>query len=585
MKIGLVLRTLAHLRGEQLIHRPIRQIQSRLDGLLPANRWTHPSSLPLDDSRVGEIKRVVRSLPHLNQPLTEIEPELEGLKNDRYTFLNVTRELRPVDWNVRYVGHLWNYNLHYFAYSYWCARAFAERGDDGALEFMRRSIESWIDGARPGKSDGWQPYPTSVRIVNWIYAHALVAESLIDDTFREKWVGSIHSQLEFLESRIEYHLLANHILKNAKALLIGGLFFNNRRWVKLGHNLLIREINEQVLPDGGHFERAPMYHAQTFADILESFLLLRTFGELRNADEGLVTSVLHRMASFLQAMTNRDGTLSLFNDSANVFELRPGPLLESAREVLGEIMQIEKFPQSGYFTWTSREGKERIIVDAGQPSVSYNTAHAHCDLLSYELWLNGHAFVVDSGVHGYDDDPFREYARSTRAHNTVVLDSLEQSEVWATFRMGARASDIRGDSAGDDSSWGFRGSYSPYFDRGLIHQRKIERDGSGGWSIVDTVSGGTGRTAESFIHLHPDVSVHAEGGKLISCRRNGAIVTIEPFGVDKVEVVSGVESPKQGWYFPDFGIALPCATIRMTTHVREGCEFGYRIRPEGLDPR
>jgi uncharacterized heparinase superfamily protein len=87
----------------------------------------------------------------------------------------------------------------------------------------------------------------------------------------------------------------------------------------------------------------------------------------------------------------------------------------------------------------SEDANERVVVDAGPPSATYNTAHAHCDLLSYELWLRGRPLFVDSGVHGYDGDKFREYARSTRAHNTVVFDGREQSEVWATFRMGARA--------------------------------------------------------------------------------------------------------------------------------------------------
>jgi uncharacterized heparinase superfamily protein len=581
LKVGLVLRTLAHLRAGQLIYRPIRLIQSRLDGTLLANRWTNTESVAAfpPEENVRRVRGVVTSLPHLNQPLSELESRLEDLKNDRYTFLNTTRELNPIDWNTRYESHLWNYGLHYFGYSYWCARAFVERGDDLALSLLKRRISSWIDEARPGGSDGWQPYPASLRIVNWVYAYSLVAETLNDNQFLGRWARSIYRQLDFLEVHIEYHLLANHILKNAKAILIGGLFFEEQRWVDRGRDLLLREIDEQVLIDGGHLERAPMYHAQVLGDILESFLLLKAFNALDASASAGIAEVLVRMSSFLEAVTNPDGTLALFNDSANAYELRPRPLLNSAQQFLGQTPSVSTFPQSGYFKWNSIDGAERIIVDAGPPAASYNTAHAHCDLLSYELWLNGHAFVVDSGVHGYEGDKFREYARSTRAHNTVMVDGREQSEVWATFRMGARASAIRAESSGSDAEWSFRGSYSPYFDRSLIHERRIERKASGEWRIVDRVTGGSARTAESFVHLHPDVVVSRQDGLTLACQLNGQVVIIEPFGIEAVEIACGAESPAQGWHFPDFGIAKPAPAIRLRTRVRQGEEFGYTIRP------
>jgi uncharacterized heparinase superfamily protein len=580
LKPGLVLRTLAHLRREQLIYRPIRLVQSRLDGTLLSSRWTDTKSVrkrPTEDG-VREIARVIRSLAHLNQPITELTDWLSDLENDRYTFLNKTRELKPIDWNVRYENHLWSYCLHYFGYSYWCARAFVELGDKAAFSRLKRSISSWIEEARPGKSDGWQPYPASLRIVNWIFAYSLVAGSTEDQVFFERWAGSLYRQLEFLQSRIEYHLLGNHILKNAKAMLIGGLFFQERRWIDLGRDLLVREIDEQVLADGGHFERAPMYHAQVAGDILESLQLLRAFGEIDQVTDKRIEVVLARMAGFLEAVSNPDGTLALFNDSANAYDLRPLPLLASLRSVVAQIPSVSTFPESGYFSWTTAGGSERILVDAGPPAATYNMAHAHCDLLSYELWIDGRALVVDSGVHGYEGDRFREYSRSTRAHNTVVFDGREQSEIWATFRVGARASSIAGEAHGSLTDWAFCGSYSPYFDHNLVHKRRIERDSRGTWRIADTVSGGAVETAESFIHLHPDVSASRGRGLAVVCDLNGRGLVIEPFGIDAAEILRAEENPPQGWHFPDFGIARPASTIRLSVRVRRGEEFGYTIR-------
>src|SRR5262249_23055062 len=147
-------------------------------------------------------------------------------------------------------------------------------------------------------------------------------------SFRASWRASIYQQLDFLHHHLEYHLLANHLLKNAKALVIGGLFFalgqQGQQWLAAGQQLLWRELNEQVLADGGHYERSPMYHAQTLADGLECFALLQAFGYLKQ-DKQAVTRRLRTMADFLAALSYDDGTLALFNDSANTDETRPAP--------------------------------------------------------------------------------------------------------------------------------------------------------------------------------------------------------------------------------------------------------------------
>ena len=523
------------------------------------------------------------SFPHLNRPLREYDERLAGLLAGRFTFLNRTLELKKVDWNRRYESHLWNYQLHYFGYSLWCARALLARGDERAMRRCQALIESWIEGARIGRSDGWDAYPVSLRVVNWIYAYALVAGRYDDHRFLARWSASIHRQLDFLSRHIEYHLLANHVIKNAKALVIGGLFFaddpRGARWLAAGERLLWQEFNEQVLGDGGHYERAPMYHASALADFLECFALLRALGAQCSAN---IEAKLRAMARFLAAMTYADGTLALFNDSANAEEARPLPILAAAERICGGDLRAypRSFPETGYYLWNSRDGAERIVVDAGPPAVWYNPAHAHCDLLSYELWLGGRPFVVDSGVHGYGGDRFREYVRSTRAHNTVSLDGREQSEVWGTFRMARSAELLSAEARDDGRTWEFRGAYRPYHAARLSHERHVRREANGDWVITDTVRGGAAERALSFVHLHPEVlTQRADDQSLaVKCQAGPRTALIEPFGAESVEVIKGAESPLQGWYFPDFGVAQPSATVCFEYRVSTGETFGYQIR-------
>jgi uncharacterized heparinase superfamily protein len=589
----LVLHTLPHLRWEQIVYRPLRVAQFRAYAAMPqlAARWhTLPAAAPAAAAGVSEIFRLVfaRQFAHHTRPLGEYDEMFRDLRAGRFTFLNRTLTIAAPDWNQRYESHLWNYQLHYFNCVVPAARARRERSETDVWQFCQQQIESWMAQARIGVSDGWDAYPTSLRVVNWIYAYTLLNDCLPDEAFLQKWRTSIYQQLDFLSSHLELHLLANHLLENAKALVIGGLLFaddeRGRKWLEEGERLLWREFAEQVLPDGGHYERSPMYHALALAGFLECFALLKAFRTKR----GLAWSVpaseivtrLRAMTRFLEAMTWPDGTLALFNDAANTEAARPLPIIEAAARIVGEetLFQPPVFPETGYYCWSSR--RERIIVDAGPPSVDYNAAHAHCDLLSYELWLDGRPFITDSGVHGYGGDRFREYARSTRAHNTVMFDGQEQSELWGTFRLARRAELLGVEVSGDEQKWSFEGACQPYFDKRLIHRRRILRMSSGEWVIEDTMCEGRAARAASFIHLHPEVKAkRADHSFTVECQSGESTFIIEPFGATGVAIVSGSEAPTQGWYFPEFGVAQPAQTICFEYQLEEGHSFGYRISP------
>ncbi len=579
--------TLRHLRWEQLVYRPLRVAQYSLYRAFPplTSGWTNPNGAAPDvASETISLFRTVfgESFAHLNTPLEEYDQRLVDLAEGRHTFLNRTLKLNPIDWNRRCESHLWNYQLHYFDFAVWCARALVERGDEKAWRYCQSLIESWIEQARAGRSDGWDAYPVSLRVVNWIYAYALVAEVGDDQQFLAAWRASIYRQLDFLSRHLEFHLLANHLLKNVKALVIGGLFFSHERWLTAGERLLWREFEEQVLEDGGHYERSPMYHAQATVDFFECYALLGAFNRLP-PNAGEVESKLRLMAGFLEAMSYADGTLALFNDSANTEETRPKPIIETAKRVCGykEKNFPREFFQTGYCLWISPDEREKLIADIGPPSVNYNTAHAHCDLLSYELWLDGRPFIVDSGVHGYGGDRFREYCRSTRAHNTVMFDGREQSEVWGTFRMGRRVHLIGVFALGDKLGWNFVGGYRSCYDQRMIHERRVTRTADGEWRFRDQVISGKAEQAISFVHLHPSIEVRksSEYSLAVEGRAESFKFLIEPVGAAAVEIITGAESPIQGWHFPGFGIAQPNATIIFDYQLRgEPKVFGYTIK-------
>jgi uncharacterized heparinase superfamily protein len=554
MRVGLYIETIRYLRYRQIYER-LRRALRRI-GVSAKNGVVR--------SGVG---RWCAFLP---------PPDTGG--PDSFSFLNVPAHVSAVlgEWDGVEVGKLWRYNLHYFDYLHW---------PSFDPETKQALINDWINSCPPGMPDAWEPYPLSLRVVNWIKYWLSGVPPTQDQ------LDSAASQLAWLSQDLEYHLLANHLLKNGKALLFGGLYFEGpeaRSWLDKGLEILLAEADEQVLPDGGHFERSPMYHCIVLEDYLDAVNLARASPGLvpASAVEKLAATA-RRGAGFLQAITAGDGRIPLFNDAAFGITPEPDQILEYARRVLGEgaLSAPEpgarriSLPDTGYFGY--RRGGDSLIVDCGPVGPDYQPGHAHCDTLSYELCVDGQRVVVDAGVYGYEADDRRHYARRTSSHNTVEVDGAEQSEIWAAFRVARRARPL--EAVLSDWEGGvltFRGAHDGY--RRLpgrpIHSRQVRMDpAAGAWEIRDTIAG-SGKARHrvvSSVHLGFDISVRPEatsGVQAFLLRHNISGLQL------RLSVICGSPARvEDGYHFPEFGL---CRDNKVIVIEREGpfpLQMQYRI--------
>jgi uncharacterized heparinase superfamily protein len=413
-----------------------------------------------------------------------------------FRFLGIEREL-PVSggWDDPADTKLWRYNLHYF-------NDLNASGCELRSAWHRALLERWVAENPPGRGTAWEPYPTSLRIVNWI------KWSLAGNRWPAAVEHSLAVQARWLSRRIEHHLLGNHLFANAKALLFAGLFFEGPEadgWFAAGRTLVERELSEQVLTDGGHFERSPMYHALFMEDVLDICNVLRAFERDLPADW---LRLLPRMQCWLDAMTHPDGEVSFFNDSA--FDIAPTceALAAYARRMdLGpptsQPGDLTVLADSGYARLHA--GRALLLCDCAPVGPDYLPAHAHADTLAFELSLGSQRVFVNSGTSEYGTGAERQRQRGTAAHNTVVIDGEDSSEVWAGFRVGRRArAQMHVVSA--TPAVAVRGTHDGY--RRLsgrnVHTRTWTLD-TQCMTIEDEVSGAA-RSKIAFFHLHPQVS-------------------------------------------------------------------------------
>lgn len=501
---------------------------------------------------VGRIQqRLHRPRPDLRRPpalrslagawLTPCRKEQSLVGPDRFRFLNEERQLVfPQAWNATGPSRLWVYNLHYFD------DLTAVRAHD-RLQWHKALIGQWILENPPARGTGWEPYPLSLRIVNWI------KWSLAGNALDPEAVHSLAIQTRQLRRRLEFHLLGNHLFENAKALFFAGLFFTGeeaQEWLRTGEALLQRELAEQVLPDGGHFERSPMYHALVLEGLLDLANLCATFGWPVPAAWGAAVTGMLR---WLRTMNHPDGGITFFNDAA----LGVAPDLEQL-EAYAAALRLA-VPSSGTGTCLLRDsgyarleaGAAVVFADVAAVGPDYLPGHAHADSLSFELSVDGRRVLVNSGTSVYGTGPERQRQRGTAAHNTVRLDAVDSSDVWSGFRVGRRAR-VGVEHFAAQPTASLQASHDGYRHlKGRPEHRRHWMLDEHALTVEDTIEGNGHHLVEVFFHLHPDFSLRPDGGGLFSA------VHKDSGGTVRFELDSQVTwQVHPGSWHPAFGVSV-----------------------------
>lgn len=482
-----------------------------------------------------------------------IEPATDDGR--RFRFLGQSTEFSG-NWNDKRLPKLWLYNLHY-------QDDLNAKGSEARPELCRELIDAWIAGNPPMQGNGWEPYCLSLRIVNWVKCFSRLDSGQID----QSWLHSLATQASALSQQLEYHILGNHLFANAKALVFVGAFFGDKQgdlYLKQGLRVLDKQVREQFLDDGGHFELSPMYHASLLWDLADLVALQQAGGlpELSKRVDSWV-SHLNKGLEWLETMVHPDGDISFFNDAA--FGIAPTlSELKAYSGQLGIPVPENSCPQALQSHWLSASGYavidwpggHRLIADVARVGPDYQPGHAHADTLSCELSLFGQRFLVNSGISQYGEGSERHRQRSTAAHNTVEVEGQNSSEVWAGFRVARRARPFDIEVQDKPGVVYLAASHNGYKRLpGRVTHRRYWRANVHGLEIEDELFGSFERSVAHW-HFHPDVSVHPLGQSCFEAHLpDSRAITLEILGAEGRLVESS-------WH-PRFGTALDNQTLEL----------------------
>lgn len=462
--------------------------------------------------------------------------------NDEVVFLNQRGLIKQApDWNSPEFSKLWLYNLHYF--DDLNSENYAER------EITHyRFIDRWIDENPPGQGNGWEPYPISLRLVNWVKWFSR------KESIEQTYLNSIAIQADALTQQLEYHILGNHLFANAKALVFVGAYLQGKdakRFLDLGLKILDREIPEQFLDDGAHFELSPMYHEILLWDLLELIDLADVSQNLSLLEHsGEWRKVAEKALSWLQSMLHPDGEISFFNDAAIGIAAKPEQIFDYARQLGLSSCSNENVLISNKSSGYSRvnTGIYRLFFDHANVGPDYLPGHAHADTLSFEMSVGVQRVFVNSGTSLYGVSSERLRQRETEAHNTVVVSGKSSSEVWSGFRVARRAYAklLRSDETNSEVILSANHDGYKRLKPKVIHTRTIKAKADS-ITIFDELS----RPADAsfHLHIHPDVPV-------VNVEEHKLILQLPCLTLIQFECECPLLLEESTWH-PEFGISIP----------------------------
>lgn len=456
-RAGRLLRTVARLHPAQLAFRPLHVARTALLGrvplaarLLAGNPAARPGprlvvlqgSLPeglpglaVELARArralgGELELVGHRLP-LRPPETDfVAPEDPKLVRYQLNYLDIARSLAVA------------------------ARCESFPAAPKAARLAVAHVREFVDRVPPGLADAWEPYAVATRLLNLVVARDLLGPVADPDerAFLDgPLVVSLARHARWLTATLELHLLGNHLFTDGAALFVAGCALDAGgagAWRTLGDAIVTRSLAFDVLGDGGHAERSPMYQA-LYLDQLE--LVIAAARAARVPAPAGAREAAEALGRQLLAVAHPDGDLPLLGDSAldeaplpedlaGPLGLAPDSLRRRLYGVVGAAVPVDGplrlFPETGLAA--VREGGELLVLDAGPLGTRDQPGHAHADALSFELSHQGRRLVVDGGAGHYEADEARAYFRGPFAHSGVSVDGEGPDELWASFRAGGR---------------------------------------------------------------------------------------------------------------------------------------------------
>jgi uncharacterized heparinase superfamily protein len=469
--------------------------------------------------------------------------------------------INVADADVKYV---WEVNRHQFLT--FLGRAFWLTNDPRYAHAVVILIQDWIAKNPIGCGINWSSsLEVAVRAISWLWTMPYVlAWSEVDPRFLEHWLGGLAEHFHYLSEHLSiYTDPTNHLIGEATALWMLSVVFPDLpgafQYGSHALDILAREVERQITPDGVNREQATSYHRFVLDFYIQLLVLAR---RIRESLPAVFEQRVQAMLEFVAALIGDRGMAPMIGDSddargvpflelsgwdfrdllstgAVLFE-RPewkklsGGLAEVTVWLLG-AEAIEKynslpvaslpctsrvFSHGGYcfFRASTSHTQLELIFDVGPLGLWPNAAHGHADALSILIRMKGGFFLTDPGTGTYFGSRFiRDAFRHTSAHNTLTVDDLDQADIYDTFKWVNPMNVCLIESFIGEHFDYAKAMHDGYnrLRKSIVHYRLILFIRPLEWIIIDHLEGKGEHLYSRHFHFPPGINLQWEGAQSI----------------------------------------------------------------------
>ena len=446
-----------------------------------------------------------------------------------------------------------------------------------ASECGRSIVNQWLSThGRIFEGIAWEDDVVVGRLIAWL-SHSPVLLNGADSNFYRRFARSLMVHGNYLERMHGSAMPGETRLRIRIALAMLSLVVpNGASQIRRAADVLDREIEAQILADGGHVSRNPRVTLDLLLDLLP---LRQTYMNLGHDLPQRLIPGIDRMYPALRFFRHQDGDLALFNGATAT---RANELMSVLRydETAGQ--PFKALPHMNFQRLTA--GNTVIIADAGLPLSLDLSRQAHAGFLSFEMSAGRHRFIVNSGAPRFASLAYRQMARSTAAHSTLVLNETSSARLMPSPFLGpifAEAPDAirmtRGENAqGEDclslSHDGYRSAF------GWIHHRDIRLSSDGNrvsgrdYLVRAETRHSTPPGGEAIVrfHIHPAIDLIQAG--------HDAVILKAPDGDAWIFSVDGGEAViSEDIFFADPSGLRASEQIEVSFNLIERTELDWQL--------
>jgi uncharacterized heparinase superfamily protein len=384
------------------------------------------------------------------------------------------------------------------------------QGSDEARQRGRALVSSWIAAHGRWTPLAWRPDVLGERVAHWLVAFGYLTTGA-DEAFGKAMLASLAGQAQHLRRVFATAEPDIRLLTAIKGLIYAGICLSDGdRDCAFGLANLVRELERQVLPDGGHIQRSPSIHMEVLR------LLIDIRGALAAAHREVpmtLQSAIDRMAPLLRTFRHGDGRLALFNGSAEDDDKDVSMTLAQSGSRGRALLSA---PHSGFQRLNA--GRTLILADVGSPPGPGADRRAQAGTLSFEMSVGRDRLVVNCGAAAGGESAWHQALAATAAHSTLAVNDTNSSEVRIDGGLGRRPFNVACTRREEDGNVLLELSHDGYAaTAGLTHHRQLylSADGSD-FRGQDRLDGTAGGSFAVRFHLHPQIqSSLIEGGSQV----------------------------------------------------------------------